>query len=80
MLYNDAKKEFELTSMTGFGTDGDFNVKKADFEMVRGNFESNSLVVEILSHIKKKTALGERMLKELKACCFSSGKINMQQK
>lgn len=80
MLYNDAKKEFELSSMTGFGTDGDFNVKKADFEMVRGSFESNSLVVEILSHIKKKTALGERMLKELKACCVSSGKINMQQK
>ncbi len=68
MLYDDAKKEFELTAMTGFGMDGDQAVKQADFEMVRGSFESNSLVNEILSHIKRKSALGDRMLKELKAC------------
>lgn len=66
MLYNDAKKEFQLSSMTGFGSDGDLEIQRADFEMVRGKFESNSLVEEIKSHIKRKSELGDRMIEELK--------------
>ncbi|HPS14150.1 MAG TPA: DUF4954 family protein, partial [Prolixibacteraceae bacterium] len=69
MLYEDAKKEFQLSAMTGFGIDGDRKVQQADFEMVRGNFEDNSFVKEIKSHIEKKTKLGNRMLEELKECC-----------
>ncbi|HNW51407.1 MAG TPA: DUF4954 family protein, partial [Prolixibacteraceae bacterium] len=63
------KKEFQLSAMTGFGIDGDRKVQQADFEMVRGNFEDNSFVKEIKSHIEKKTKLGNRMLEELKECC-----------
>ncbi len=69
MLYEDARKEFNLTSMTGFGQDSnDASTQQADFEMVRGSFESNSFVQEIKSHIDKKSKLGERMMNELKAC------------
>jgi hypothetical protein len=69
MLYEDAKKEFQLSAMTGFGNDGDHETQKADFEMVRGSFEDNSLVMEIKSHIERKTKLGDRMIEELKHCC-----------
>lgn len=69
MLYEDAKKEFQLSAMTGFGIDGDRDTQQADFEMVRGSFENNSFVKEIISHIEKKTKLGDRMIKELQNCC-----------
>lgn len=68
MLYEDAKKEFKLSAMTGFGADGDENTQLADFEMVRGKFENNSFVQEIQSHIERKTRLGNRMLQELEEC------------
>lgn len=58
LIYEDAKKEFNLTAMTGFGVDGDEEQKHKDFENVRGNFESNPFVKEVLNHIEKKTALG----------------------
>lgn len=66
MLYEDAKKEFRMDSMTGFGMDGNKTTQKLDFEKVRGNFESNDFVNEILNHISRKTALGDRMLEKLK--------------
>ncbi|MDP2337566.1 MAG: DUF4954 family protein [Bacteroidota bacterium] len=65
MLYEDAKKEFRLDSMTGFGMDGNKATQKLDFEKVRGNFESNDFVNEIVNHIQKKTILGEKMLERL---------------
>jgi NDP-sugar pyrophosphorylase family protein len=68
MLYEDARKEFNLTAMTGFGHDGDLSTRQTDFEMVRGNFDDNSFVQEIKSHIDKKSKLGDRMMNELKAC------------
>jgi len=65
MLYEDAKKEFRMDSMTGFGMDGNKTTQKLDFEKVRGNFESNAFVNEILSHISRKNALGNQMLEKL---------------
>ena len=65
MVYNDARKEFDLNSQTGFGVDGDREQAEADFEEVRGNFESNSFVKAVLEHIEKKTQLGEKMLAQL---------------
>ncbi len=65
MLYEDARKEFTLSSMTGFGIDGDDEVKKRDFEQVRGDFERNGVVLAILDHIKVKSELGESMLRHL---------------
>lgn len=66
MLYDDARKEFTLSSMTGFGIDGDEEIKKLDFEQVRGDFESNSVVEAIQDHIKKKTSLGDELIARLK--------------
>ncbi|NLO71515.1 MAG: DUF4954 family protein [Porphyromonadaceae bacterium] len=60
MLYDDAKKEFDLTSMTGFGVDGDEEQRKKDFENVRGKFDQNPFVQEVLNHIERKTELGNR--------------------
>ncbi len=72
MLYLDAKKEFRLESMTGFGIDGDEATKQQDFDIVRGKFEENAFVKEILDHIKRKTALGERVVKQLNAVAVSA--------
>lgn len=66
MLYEDAKKEFNLASMTGFGADGSQEEKRLDFEQVRGDFESNSFVNAVLRHIDDKTALGNELLARLK--------------
>ena len=65
MLYEDAKKEFRLDSMTGFGIDGDMQIKQKDFEQVRGRFEENDFVKEVLHHIERKTKLGERVINQL---------------
>ncbi len=66
MVYDDARKEFDLNSQIGFGVDGDRRQAEADFEEVRGSFESNSFVKAVLEHIEKKTALGDSVLERLK--------------
>ncbi|MBR1515426.1 MAG: DUF4954 family protein [Paludibacteraceae bacterium] len=65
MIYEDAKKEFDLNSQTGFGADGNDEQRQQDFESVRGRFESNPFVVEVLAHIERKSALGTKMRKLL---------------
>ena len=65
MVYDDARKEFDLNSQTGFGVDGDRSQAQADFEEVRGSFESNSFVKAVLEHIEKKSKLGEKILENL---------------
>ncbi|HBL75431.1 MAG: DUF4954 domain-containing protein [Bacteroidetes bacterium GWF2_42_66] len=65
LLYKDAQKEFRLDAMTGFGMDGNKATQKLDFEKVRGNFEDNDFVKEILDHIERKTALGKRIINRL---------------
>jgi hypothetical protein len=66
LIYDDAKKEFNLNSKTGFGVDGDEARKDQDFESVRGSFENNPFVLEVLNHIKKKTELGNELINRLK--------------
>jgi UDP-3-O-[3-hydroxymyristoyl] glucosamine N-acyltransferase len=66
MVYEDAKKEFSLASMTGFGADGSRVEKELDFEQVRGDFESNPFVKAVLKHIEDKTALGDELISRLK--------------
>jgi hypothetical protein len=66
MLYEDARKEFTLSSMTGFGIDGGEEVKKLDFEEVRGEFNSNSVVAAIQDHIRQKSALGDELIERMK--------------
>ena len=65
MVYDDARKEFDLNSQTGFGADGNREQEEADFEEVRGSFESNSFVKAVLEHIERKTELGNKMLAKL---------------
>ena len=70
MLYNDAKKEFDLNSKTGFGVDGDESVRMRDFESVRGSFEENPFVKECLQHIERKTQLGNDTIELLRNICI----------
>jgi carbonic anhydrase/acetyltransferase-like protein (isoleucine patch superfamily) len=65
LLYEDARKEFTLSSMTGFGIDGSAEDKKLDFEQVRGEFESNIVVAAIQEHIKQKKALGDELINRM---------------
>jgi hypothetical protein len=66
MVYEDAKKEFSLASMTGFGADGTRRDKEEDFEQVRGDFESNPFVISVLNHIKAKSDLGDEIIARMK--------------
>ena len=65
MVYADAKKEFSLSAMTGFGADGSREEQEQDFEQVRGVFESNPFVTAVLQHIDVKTALGNELLERI---------------
>lgn len=69
LIYDDAKKEFNLNSRTGFGVDGNEEQKQKDFESVRGSFESNPFVLEVLNHIRIKTELGDTLIAKLKSIC-----------
>lgn len=67
LVYDDARKEFNLSAMTGFGIDGDKTRRDEDFTAVRGGtFEENPFVTEVIDHIHRKTALGDAILKKLK--------------
>jgi hypothetical protein len=66
LIYEDAQKEFSLSSMIGFGIDGSDEIKRLDFEQVRGKFESNSFVTAIHDHIDQKTALGDKLIGRMK--------------
>lgn len=67
LIYDDANKEFTLTSMTSFGADGDKSRRDEDFNAVRGGaFEENLFVKDVLDHIVRKSELAERILKKLR--------------
>ena len=66
MLYEDARKEFSLTSMIGFGVDGSNKEKQQDFEGVRGDFVNNPFVTAVQEHIVNKRALGDELIERLK--------------
>ena len=66
MLYEDARKEFSLTSMIGFGVDGSSKEKQQDFEGVRGDFMNNPFVTAVQEHIVNKRALGDELIERLK--------------
>lgn len=65
MVYEDARKEFSLSAMTGFGADGTSDDMKLDFGQVRGDFESNPFVTAVLKHIEEKTVLGDELISRL---------------
>ena len=59
-------RSLTLSSRTGFGIDDGEEVKKLDFEQVRGEFESNSVVSAIQDHIKQKSALGDELIERMR--------------
>ena len=65
MLYNDAKKEFSLSAKTGFGFDGLGATTEADFEGVRGVFETNPFVAATTEHMTRKNELGRLWIDRL---------------
>jgi len=67
ILYEDAKKEFTLKVRTSFGVDGTDEEKQKDFENVRGDFEKNPFVLEVINHIKTKTNIGNQLIDRLKS-------------
>lgn len=66
MLYEDARKEFSLSKMTGFGVDGHEGARELDFIQVRGEFEENETVKVINLHMKKKENLGNELIERMK--------------
>lgn len=64
-LYNDAHKEFNLITTTSFGIDGGKETREKDFIAVRGEFAKNDFVMEVLTHIEKKTALAEEFIQRI---------------
>lgn len=68
LIYDDAGKEFELSSMTGFGADGDRTRRDEDFAAVRGgDFEHNPFVLEVQEHIRRKSELGDSIVARMEA-------------
>ena len=65
-LYEDAKKEFSMTKMTGFGVDGESGARELDFAQVRGEFEENDTVKEIKLHMHTKEELGNEIVERMK--------------
>ena len=74
-LYEDAKKEFALFNMTGFGIDGEEADKQRDFGTVRGEFATNPMVVSITEHMEKKNLLGNRMLELLSEYKYNTDRV-----
>ncbi|WP_319481732.1 DUF4954 family protein [uncultured Draconibacterium sp.] len=64
-LYEDARKEFSMSKMTGFGVDGQDGARELDFAEVRGEFEDNDTVKEIKEHMEKKERLGSRVIEQM---------------
>ncbi len=66
MIYEDARKEFSLSSMTSFGADGNARERREDFMQVRGSsFEADPFVQTVVEHIETKSALGDSALAKL---------------
>lgn len=76
LLYEDAKKEFSLTKMTGFGIDGQNGDKEMDFAQVRGEFEKNEAVKSIKVHMETKEALGNELISRMRRTIAQRIKVN----
>jgi hypothetical protein len=76
-LYEDARKEFSLTKMTGFGVDGQNGARELDFAQVRGDFEKNETVKAIHIHMKTKEELGNELIGRMERLRNLAGEKNI---
>jgi hypothetical protein len=65
MLLADTQKEFAETVQAGYGIDGNFTERTADFANVRGAFETNTVAGEIKQHIDEKSRLADELVRRL---------------
>jgi hypothetical protein len=65
MILMDAEKEFDAGSKIGFGLDGDDNVRDADFESVRGTYDTNSFVTGLRQEIRDHAAKADELIKAI---------------
>ncbi|MGQ9620115.1 MAG: DUF4954 family protein [Bacteroidales bacterium] len=65
-LLEDAGKEFSSSSMTGFGMDGNYEEKLADYQHVRGSYETDPVVESIRREIDEKSELADKIIENLK--------------
>lgn len=75
-LFEDARKEFSMSKMTGFGVDGTNGAREEDFVQVRGEFESNATVKAIQEHMDKKEKLGNSIIKSMEKLIHSDIIVN----
>ncbi len=64
-LLEDAEKEFSPRSMTGFGIDGNENVRESDYFNVRGSYETNPVVEAIRNEMVEKKKMAEKIIEKL---------------
>ena len=67
LIQADAKKEFGDTPRIGFGLDGDEEVRNADFDAVRGTFESNSFVREVRRQQEQMSKTAQEWINKIKS-------------
>lgn len=66
LLYEDARKEFSLSMMAGFGADGDEAQRRKDFIQVRGSmFDADPFVCSVKEHMSVKSALCDTVLAKI---------------
>ena len=65
MVLQDAQKEFDANSQIGCGIDGDEEIRRLDFEAVRGTYEGNKFVKEVRKESEDVAAQAERLLSGL---------------
>lgn len=53
MILKDAEKEFDQLSRISFGPDGDETDQLADFESIRGKYETNNFIVGVRNETKE---------------------------
>ncbi len=77
LLYEDARKEFSLTKMTGFGVDGRNGDREMDFAQVRGEFEENETVKAIKVHMQTKETLGNELISRMRKVIQKDNPVNL---
>ncbi len=65
MIMSDAQKEYDANSHIGYGIDGDELAQEADFTAVRGTYEGNGFVQELMQENEEIETLANRWLETL---------------
>ncbi|MGD0784748.1 MAG: DUF4954 family protein [Sedimentisphaerales bacterium] len=66
LILADAEKEFTEASKIGFGIDGDGKTRDADFDAVRGTFQTNSIVGNLKKQQEITNQIAEEWINKLK--------------